>query len=107
MQEDNTMESADLRSRMVSQEHKTAALDQRMTTLEQWRAQSDISDARKEEQFKSLLEKVGLMDTSMNKKMDELSGSIKWVGNLVIGSAVSAVIAGVVTFMMKGGFHIP
>ncbi|WP_376742376.1 pro-sigmaK processing inhibitor BofA family protein [Ensifer canadensis] len=101
------MEAADLRSRMVSQEHKTAALDQRMTTLEQWRAQSDIADARKEEQFKSLLEKVGIMDTSMNKKMDDLAGSIKWVGKLVIGSAAGAIIAGVVTFTLKGGFHIP
>lgn len=107
MQEDNAMEAADLRSRMVSQEHKTAAIDQRLTTIEQWRAQSDIADARKDEQFKSLLEKVGILDTSMNKKMDELGGNIKWVGKLVIGSALSAIVAGVVAFMMKGGFYIP
>ncbi|NOV17894.1 hypothetical protein E5S70_17735 [Ensifer adhaerens] len=105
---------ADLRSRMVSQEHKTAALDQRLTTLEQWRAQSDIADARKEEQFKSLLEKFGMMDrkidgvdTSLNRKMDDLGGNIRWLGKIVIGAALSAMVAGIVAFTMKGGFHIP
>lgn len=81
---------------------------------EQWRQQSDLTDARKDEQWKNLLEKFGLMDrkidtvdTSLNKKMDELGGNIRWLGKIVIGAALSAMVAGVVAFMMKGGFNVP
>jgi uncharacterized coiled-coil protein SlyX len=111
--EDATMD-ADLRSRVVALEHKTAASEQRLAGIEQWRQQSDLIDARKDEQWKNLLEKFGLMDrkidgvdTSLNKKMDDLGGNIRWLGKVVIGAALSAMVAAVVAFMMKGGFHIP
>lgn len=85
--EEATMD-ADLRSRMVSQEHKTAALDQRMTTLEQWRAQSDIADARKEEQFKSLLEKFGIID----RKIDKTNGYLMAIVIAIILGMIGAFV---------------
>ncbi|ASP84177.1 hypothetical protein CDO26_05875 [Sinorhizobium meliloti] len=110
----NTMDTADLRSRVVSLEHKHASTEQRLTSMEQRFVQADIADARKEEQWKSLLEKFVMMDrkidtvdTSLNKKMDDLGGNMRWLGKIVIGAALSAMVAGVVAFMMKGGFHIP
>jgi hypothetical protein len=96
--EEATMD-ADLRSRVVALEHRSAASDQRLTNLEGWKQLSDIADAKKDEQWKSLLEKFGVMD----RKMDDLTGTLKWVNKLIIGG----LIAGVVGFMIKGGFHIP
>jgi len=45
--------------------------------------------------------KIDTVDTSLNKKMDELGGNIRWLGKIVIGAALSV---GVVAFMMKAGF---
>ncbi|MGT2443064.1 hypothetical protein ACU4I5_10795 [Ensifer adhaerens] len=99
----------DLRARVVALEQKASDTERRLSGMEQWRQQSDLTDARKDEQWKNLLEKFGLMDrkidtvdTSLNKKMDELGGNIRWLGKIVIGAALSAMVAGVVAFMMKG-----
>ncbi|MCY1745352.1 hypothetical protein [Ensifer sp. SL37] len=51
--------------------------------------------------------KIDTVDTSLNKKIDELGGNIRWLGKIVIGAALSAMVAGVVAFMMKGGFNVP
>ncbi|MBD9510523.1 hypothetical protein IB265_27540 [Ensifer sp. ENS10] len=103
-----------LRARVVALEQKTLDTEPRLSGMEQWRQQSDLTDGPQGRSWKNLLEKFGLMDrkidtvdTSLNKKMDGLGGNIRWLGKIVIGAALSAMVAGVVAFMMKGGFHIP
>jgi uncharacterized coiled-coil protein SlyX len=112
--EENIMDAADLRSRVVSLEHKHAAHDQRFSSIEQRLAQADIADARKDEQFKSLIEKLGMTNekidgvkTDLHAKMDSLGGSIRWVGGLIIAASVTALTGAVWVFIIKGGLNVP
>lgn len=86
----------DLRSRMVSVEHQGAAYGQRLTALEMWKQQSDISDARKDEQWITLQRDMG----SLTKSIGEVQGTLKWIGRTIIGAIILAVVA----FMIRGGF---
>ena len=108
------MDAADLRSRVVSLEHKHAAHDQRFSSIEHRLAQSDIADARKDEQAKNLLEKLVMTNekidgvkTDLHAKMDSLGGGIRWVGGLVIAAFVTASVGAVVLFVVNGGLKVP
>ncbi|RVG96684.1 hypothetical protein CN221_11055 [Sinorhizobium meliloti] len=95
----NTMDTADLRSRVVSLEHKHASTEQRLTSMEQRFVQADIADARKEEQWKNLLEKfVGL-----DKKLDKINGYLV----TIVLAIVLAVLGAFMTFVTRGGLNIP
>jgi uncharacterized coiled-coil protein SlyX len=94
----NTID-ADLRSRVVSLEHKQAATDQRLTGMEQRFVQGDIADARKEEQWKNMLEKfVGL-----DKKLDKINGYLV----TIVLAIVLGLLGAFMTFITRGGLHIP
>ena len=99
MTERTTDMDGDLRARVNGLEHTTAANNQRLTTLETWRTQSDIADARKEEQWKGMNDKID----HVGKKVDKISDNMSRIMWLVL----SGIIMGVVAFMMRGGFHIP
>ncbi len=86
----------DLRSRMVSVEHKGAEHSQRLTALEVWRQQSDISDARKEGEWKAMNDKID----HVGKGVTEVQGTLKWIGRTLITGIILAVVA----FLVKGGF---
>lgn len=86
----------DLRSRMVSVEHQAAAHGQRLTALEMWKQQSDVSDARKDEQWITLQRDLG----GLTKSIGEVQGTLKWIGRTIIGGIIVAIVA----FMVKGGF---
>jgi len=96
--EESNMET-DLRNRVVALEHKTLALEPRMTVLEAWQRQADIFNARKDEQFENL---KGRFDT-LDKKIDGVSGGISKVLWLIAG----AVVVVIVGFALKGGFIVP
>ncbi len=86
----------DLRSRMVNVEQRGTEHSLRLSALEQWKQQSDISDARKEEQWKGMNEKID----HVGKGVNEVQGTLKWIGRTIIGAIMLAVVA----FMVKGGF---
>ncbi|TPJ70450.1 hypothetical protein [Mesorhizobium sp. B2-6-7] len=86
----------DLRSRMVNVEHKGAEHALRLSALETWKQQSDISDARKEEQWKAMNEKID----HVGKGVGEVQGTLKWIGRTIIGAIIVAFMA----FLIKGGF---
>lgn len=92
---DETMDG-DLRSRMVSAEHRGAEHAQRLTALETWKQQTDVSDARKEEQWKAMNVKID----HVGKGVNEVQGTLKWIGRTIIGGILAAVLV----FMVKGGF---
>lgn len=96
--EDETMET-DLRGRVVSVEHKLTDYGQRLTSLESWQRQMDIFNARRDEQFKHLTDSFA----TLNRKIDDLNGTLKWAVKVILGAMLAAVVA----FMVKGGFHIP
>ena len=89
----------DLRGRMVALEHKVLAVEPRLSGLEQWQRQMDIFNARRDEQFKNLTDSF----STLNKKIDDLNGTLKWAVKVILGAMLVAVVG----FMMKGGFHIP
>jgi L-lactate utilization protein LutB len=89
----------DLRTRVVSLEHHATLSSQRLSELEKWQRVSDIADARKDEQFKNM----DLRFTSIDKKIDEIGGTLKWVNPAII----TGIIRGAVGFIVKGGFNLP
>lgn len=99
MAEDEVMEVADLRSRVVALEQKALSTEPKIAALEAWQRQMDIFNARRDEQFKALTDSFSLL----NKKIDDLNGTLKWAVKVILGAMLAAVIA----FMVKGGFHIP
>ncbi len=81
MTEGNTME-ADIRARVVA--------------LEQWRVQRDIESARHDEKWKHMDERFNRIETTL----EGLSGTLTWIMRIIIGG----ILAGIVAFMIKGGF---
>lgn len=96
--EDEAMET-DLRTRVVSLEHKALAVEPRLSALEAWQRQMDIFNARRDEQFKNLTDSF----STLNKKIDDLNGTLKWAVKTILGAMLVAVVA----FMFRGGFNVP
>jgi len=92
---DEQMDS-DLRSRMVSVEHRSAEHAQRIMALETWKQQSDVSEARKDEQWIALKGDMVVLKSSIN----EVQGTLKWIGRTIIGGIIAAILV----FLVKGGF---
>lgn len=88
--------AADLRSRMVNVEQKGTEHALRLSALEAWKQQSDVADARKEEQFKAMNDKID----SVGSGVKELQGTLKWVSRTIIGAIILAFMA----ILIKGGF---
>jgi hypothetical protein len=86
----------DLRSRMVSVEHRGAEHAQRLVALEAWKQLTDVAEARRSEQWIALKNDMGGLKTSIG----EVQGTLKWIGRTIIGAIIVAVVA----FMIKGGF---
>ncbi len=89
----------DLRSRVVGNEHQMTAMALRVTSLEQWQRQAELADARKDEQWKH-------MDNRFNDLEKKISGVSDTLAK-VVWLIISALILGVISFMIKGGFNMP
>ena len=89
----------DLRSRVVSLEHQHTTILQRVGDLERGQRMSDIEDAKRGEQFNNMNARF----TSLDKKIDDIGGTLKWVNRAII----TGIIMGVVAFMLRGGFNLP
>ncbi|MCP8895363.1 hypothetical protein KYK29_10495 [Shinella daejeonensis] len=90
----------DLRSRMVSAEHTIQSNTQRITAIESWQRQKDIESARHDEKWTA-------MDARIDTRFSGLENSvsdIKKVLSRITWLLISGIGAGVVSFLMKGGF---
>lgn len=83
---------SDLRPRMVSAEHQLTDHHHRLTKMEEWRHKADIADARMEERFKGVENKLNKIDSNLSRLM--------WI-------FIAGICAGVVTFLLNGGFKVP
>lgn len=106
--EENHMDTADLRPRVVAIEHNFSAALARLAIVEQWRAQMDILTARRDEQFKNLTDrfdglnvKIDGVKTEISGDLGELKGSLTWLSRLIIGAIVTSGIVGVVGLIFK------
>ena len=82
----------DLRTRVVSLEHSATQTNQRITDLEKWQRQTEISDAT-----------MGVKFTEMDGKLSKIEGTLSRIMWLVI----SGLILGAVGFVLRGGLTIP
>lgn len=71
----------------------------RVTSLEQWQRQAELADARKDEQWKH-------MDNRFNDLEKKISGVSETLAK-VVWLIISALILGVISFIIKGGFNTP
>jgi hypothetical protein len=85
-------------------------LHERVVTLEHWRIQLDIANARAEEQrkhldqrFNDLDKKVDTMSTNLDRKVTGINDSLTWIVRIVLGFVVLAVL----TIALKNGVTIP
>lgn len=88
----------DLRSRVVNLEQQLTSILPRLVVLEKFQVQSEIADARKDEQWKH-------MDNRFNDLEKKISGVSDTLAK-VVWLIISALILGVVSFMIKGGFNV-
>lgn len=87
----NDMEH-DLRGRVVALEHASASKESRISTIEAWKMQKDITDAVRDEKFDGIKGDISaILDNQ------------KWLTRLVIG----ALVVGVIGFILKGGLIVP
>ncbi len=89
----------DLRSRVVNLEQQLTGILPRIVVLEKFQVQSEIADARKDEQWKH-------MDNRFNDLEKKISGVSDTLAK-VVWLIISALILGFVSFMIKGGFNVP
>jgi hypothetical protein len=90
----------DLRSRMVSAEHTIQGNSQRIAALEAWQRQKDIESARHDEKWNA-------MDARIDTRFSGLENSvsdIKKVLSRITWLLISGIGAGIVSFLLKGGF---
>ncbi|KAB0539330.1 hypothetical protein HNQ68_001151 [Pseudochrobactrum saccharolyticum] len=93
-----TENDVDLRSRVVNLEQQLTGILPRLVVLEKFQVQSEIADARKDEQWKH-------MDNRFNDLEKKISGVSDTLAK-VVWLIISALILGVVSFMIKGGFNV-
>lgn len=86
-----SMENNDLRPRMVRVEHDLTDHHRRITDMEKWRQQAEISDARSDEKFKG-----------MEKRLDKIDGGLSRLAWIFVGGFVTAIIA----FIVAGGLKV-
>ncbi|MBX8802306.1 hypothetical protein HBA92_16280 [Ochrobactrum sp. MR28] len=94
-----TEKDFDLRSRVVNLEQQLTGILPRLVVLEKFQVQSEIADARKDEQWKH-------MDNRFNDLEKKISGVSDTLAK-VVWLIISALILGVISFMLKGGFNVP
>lgn len=80
-------------------EHDLTSIHERIVTLEHWRIQLDIANARADEQRKHLDQRFDALDGKVSK----INDSLTWIVRLVLGALILAAI----TFAMRGGLNIP
>lgn len=68
----------------------------RVVALEQWRVQRDIDSARHDERWKRMDDKI----EGVGKKVDKISADL----SRVMWTILLAILAAIVSFMIKGGF---
>lgn len=89
----------DLRSRVVSVEHRGAAHEQRLTALEAWQRQRDIDSARHDEKWNAMEARIDTRFSGLESSVGDIKSALSRINWLIIGG----IITGVVGFLIKGG----
>lgn len=90
----------DLRARVVSLEHASAAKEQRLSALETWQRQRDIDSARHDEKWNAMEARIDTRFSGLENSVGDIKTSLSRINWLII----SGIVAGVIGFLVKGGF---
>lgn len=90
----------DLRSRIVSLEHKDGDKSQRLAALEDWRRQRDIESARNDEKWNAMEARIDTRFSGLESSVRDIKNALSRINWLIIGG----IIAGIVGFLIRGGF---
>ncbi len=101
--DDAQINEVGVRVRVNALEHANTLHEQRITSLENWRTHSDISDARREEQMSGFRASIDKDVASIKEDIGALAGTLQWITRLLIGG----ILLGIVGYLMKGGFSLP
>jgi hypothetical protein len=82
----------DLRSRVVGLEHGAAHNAGRILALEQWRAQMDIANAVRDEQYRTIKEDLKAIKGTLSR--------LAWL-------MVTGIAMGFIAFVINGGLKVP
>jgi hypothetical protein len=86
------MDQHDLRGRVVGLEHGAAHKETRIVALEQWRAQTDITNAVRDEQYRGIKEDL--------KSIKGIVSRLAWL-------MVTGIAMGFIAFIVNGGLKVP
>lgn len=90
----------DLRARVVTLEHSSAAKEQRLSALEAWQRQRDVESARNDEKWNAMEARIDTRFTGLESSVGDIKSALSRINWLII----AGIITGVVGFMMRGGF---
>ena len=93
----------DLRSRVVGLEHKDQDKSQRIAALEAWQRQREVDSARHDEKWNAMEARIDTRFASLESSVGEIKTALSKINWLII----SGILAGVIGFLIRGGFHIP
>lgn len=86
------MEHHDIRARVVGLEHQSASKETRLSALETWRSQMDISNAVRDEQYRTIKEDLKSIKGTLSR--------LAWL-------MITGIAMGFIAFMINGGFKVP
>jgi len=92
----------DLRARVVTLEHTSAAKEQRLSALEAWQRQRDIDSARHDEKWNAMEARIDTRFSGLESSVSDIKTSLSRINWLII----SGIIVGIVGFLLKGGFSL-
>ena len=102
MTEKATEMDGDLRARVVTLEHTSAAKEQRLSALEAWQRQRDIDSARHDEKWNAMEARIDTRFSGLESSVSDIKTSLSRINWLII----SGIIVGIVGFLLKGGFSL-
>lgn len=83
----------DLRSRVVALEQNSATRETRIGALEEWRRQHDIAEAKSSTAWDAMIKSFDDRFKSIDAKMNEISGALKFVNKLIVAGFIAALLA--------------
>lgn len=90
----------DLRSRMVSVEHQTQGHGQRLAALETWQRQRDIDSARHDEKWNAMEARIDTRFSGLESSVGDIKNALSQINWLIL----TGIIAGIIAFLVQGGF---
>lgn len=101
--DETALSSPDLRVRVNALEHADAAIISRINVLEQWQRQTEIAEARKDEQWKNVDKRFDDLD----KKIDKIGGLISKLLWTIATTFFVGLATAFIAFLINGGMKVP